>query len=74
MWDETNSGLEKRFEFSDFAGALAFVNRVGELAERANHHPDIKFGWGYVEVSLFTHSAGKVTDKDRELAQQIDTI
>lgn len=74
MWKATETGLNKRFEFKDFAEALTFVNKAGELAEKANHHPDIKFGWGYAEISLFTHSAGKITDKDHGLAEQIDAI
>lgn len=74
MWQEVDNKLTKRFEFDNFAHALAFVNKVGELAEAANHHPDIKFGWGYAEVSLSTHSEGQVTDKDRHLAEQINQL
>lgn len=74
MWQEADNQLDKRFEFKDFAEALDFVNKVGKLAEAANHHPDIEFGWGYANISLKTHSAGKVTNKDRQLAGQIDQI
>ena len=73
-WQEKDGKLWRRFEFENFAKALAFVNKVGELAEAANHHPDINFGWGYVEVSLFTHSENKITDKDHNLAQKIDGL
>ena len=74
MWNESTSGLTKRFEFSDFAQTLDFVNRVGKLAETAKHHPDVKFGWGYAEITLMTHSENKVTEKDRSLAKQIDQL
>lgn len=74
MWQEFDNKLTRKFNFKNFAEALAFVNKVGKLAESANHHPDMSFGWGYVEITLTTHSAGKVTDKDKKLAQQIDNI
>jgi len=64
--------LRKEFEFKDFKSALAFVNKVGELAEAANHHPDICFGWGKVEISLVTHESGGVTQKDIDLAGKIE--
>lgn len=74
MWREKNNCLVKEFTFSDFKSALTLVNKVGVLAEEMNHHPDIELGWGRVKVSLTTHSAGKVTDRDRELAEKIDTL
>lgn len=74
MWQEENNSLVREFGFKDFRAALDFVNKVGELAEKANHHPDIELGWGRVKVKLTTHSEGKVTDKDRNLAEEIDTI
>ena len=56
--------------FADFAGAIAFVNRVAELAERANHHPDmLVHGWNKVRLTLSTHSEGGLTDADFELAR-----
>jgi len=73
-WSEADSTIKRRFEFDDFAQALAFVSRVGQLAESANHHPDITFGWGYAEVSLTSHDAGEVTGRDRELATKIDEL
>lgn len=60
--------------FKDFKTALAFVVKVGELAEAAKHHPDINFGWGYVDLTLSTHSADGLTDKDFDLATQIDAL
>ena len=74
MWEEKNKSLVRKFSFSDFKSALAFVNKVGDLAEAANHHPDISLGWGKVVVSLTTHSEGGVTEKDRQLANEIDQI
>jgi 4a-hydroxytetrahydrobiopterin dehydratase len=74
MWQEENNALAREFTFNDFKAALLFVNRVGDLAEEHNHHPDIELGWGRVKVILTTHSEGKVTDKDRQLAQAIDTL
>lgn len=73
-WVEKHGKLFKRFEFNNFAEALEFVNKIGELAEQKNHHPDISFGWGYVEVSLFTHSENKITKEDQNLASSIDQI
>ncbi len=59
--------------FPDFASAIAFVNRVAELAEAANHHPDILVhGWNHVRLTLCTHSAGGLTEADFELASRID--
>ncbi len=74
MWREENNYLIEEFKFGDFKAALEFVNKVGELAETANHHPDVEFGWGYVKVKLTTHSEGEVTDKDHKLAQEIDKL
>lgn len=66
--------LFKRFEFKDFSQALHYVNELGEAAEAAGHHPDLKLGWGYVEVALTTHDAGGVTGLDVTLAQQADAL
>lgn len=74
MWNEENNSVYKEFKFSDFKTALEFVNKVGELAEKHNHHPDIELGWGRVKLTLSTHSEGKVTQKDSQLATLIDKI
>ena len=66
--------LIKLFRFKNFIEALKFVNKVGGLAEKSGHHPDINLGWGYVKVWLTTHDAHGITDKDYELAKQIDLI
>lgn len=74
-WVEENFSLQKTFEFQDFKEALVFVNRVGEIAERMQHHPDIGIkDYKKVFVSTTTHDAGKVTAKDQELAAEIDQI
>jgi 4a-hydroxytetrahydrobiopterin dehydratase len=73
-WSADNGLLKRRYEFPNFAEALAFVNKVGELAEVADHHPDITFGWGYAEIALTTHDRGGITDFDLNLAQRIEMI
>lgn len=70
MWTDT---IQKTFELNDFKEALAFVNTVGELAEKADHHPTITMhDYKKVTISLTTHSEGKVTKKDHELSKQIE--
>jgi len=67
-WQEVDGALQREFTFANFAEALAFVNRVGELAEAENHHPDIELGWGRAVLRWRTHSEDAITDRDRELA------
>ncbi len=74
MWQENDNSISKEYTFADFTSALSFVNRVGELAEQANHHPTITLEWRKVTITLSTHSQGKVTDKDRALAKEIDQL
>ncbi|HEU5066123.1 MAG TPA: 4a-hydroxytetrahydrobiopterin dehydratase [Gaiellaceae bacterium] len=66
--------LQREHEFRDFAEALAFVNRVGELAERENHHPDIEIHWNRVTLRWWTHVAHAVTDRDYELAELANSV
>jgi 4a-hydroxytetrahydrobiopterin dehydratase len=66
--------LQRELEFRDFAAALAFVNRVGELAERENHHPDIEIRWSKVTLRWWTHVAESVTDRDYELAARSNEL
>lgn len=63
-----------RLKFPDFKTALAFVIRTSDLAEAEDHHPDIRFGWGYVECYLTTHSADGLTRNDFILAAKIDAL
>jgi 4a-hydroxytetrahydrobiopterin dehydratase len=67
-WSEAENALERTFTFRDFREALSFVNRVGELAEAENHHPDIAIHYKKVTLRWWTHTAGGITDRDRELA------
>ena len=73
-WESKDEMIVRRLKFANFAESLAFVNKVGELAEAADHHPDITFGWGYAEIALMTHDRGGVTDVDIALAKKIDAI
>jgi 4a-hydroxytetrahydrobiopterin dehydratase len=66
--------LKKNYAFSNFAEALEFVNRVGEVAEEQGHHPDICFGWGKVEVTIWTHKIDGLTESDFILAAKIDQL
>jgi 4a-hydroxytetrahydrobiopterin dehydratase len=69
------SSIVRELAFPDFAAAIAFVDRVAELAEAANHHPDILVhGWNKVRLTLSTHSQGGLTDADFQLAGEIDRI
>ena len=73
-WHAAEDILKKRFEFKNFAEALEFVNKVGAIAERFDHHPDICFGWGYAEINLTTHDRGGLTDFDFAVAREIEKI
>lgn len=66
--------ISKEFNFKNFAEALSFVNRIGEIADRINHHPDIILKWGYVKIELWTHKANGLTHMDFETAKQIDLL
>jgi 4a-hydroxytetrahydrobiopterin dehydratase len=73
-WTDSGGALERTFELSSFAEAIAFVNRVAELAESENHHPDIAISYKTVTLRWTTHSAGGITDRDRELAERTDAL
>ena len=66
--------ITKTFKFPDFREALAFVNRVGELAEEQGHHPDILLAWGKVEITTWTHKIDGLTESDFILAAKIDQL
>ena len=66
--------LTKTFKFADFAGALKFVNEVGEIAEREDHHPDIYLAWGKARIDIWTHKINGLTESDFVLAAKIDTL
>ena len=66
--------IERKLSFGDFAATLAFVNRVGELAEAEGHHPDISFGWGYCDITLYTHKIGGLHENDFIMAAKINGL
>jgi 4a-hydroxytetrahydrobiopterin dehydratase len=66
--------IEKEYTFPDFAQALAFTNKVGALAEQADHHPDIELSWGRVKIVFWTHSVGGLSEKDFALAEKCDLL
>ena len=72
-WNLEEDAIVKQFKFKDFIEALSFVNTIGLEAEKMDHHPDILiFAWNKVKITISTHSAGGVTDKDFSLAQKIE--
>jgi 4a-hydroxytetrahydrobiopterin dehydratase len=74
-WQVVNGHhLKRTFTFPDFAKALAFVNRVGEIAENEGHHPDIFLTWGKAEITTWTHTIDGLTESDFILAAKIDKI
>ena len=74
-WREEGESLVRDFELANFREAMAFVNRVAEVAEEANHHPDILVhGWNKVRLTLSTHSAGGITAADLDMARRLDGV
>jgi 4a-hydroxytetrahydrobiopterin dehydratase len=73
-WSRSGDAIEKVYELDSFPGAIAFVTRVGFLAEQADHHPDLDVRWRKVRVALSTHSEGGVTEKDLTLAGEIEAV
>jgi 4a-hydroxytetrahydrobiopterin dehydratase len=73
-WDEVDNALERTFEFPSYLGGAEFVGSVAQAAEQADHHPDLLLTWRKVKVRWSTHSAGGVTDRDRELAQTTNEL
>jgi 4a-hydroxytetrahydrobiopterin dehydratase len=72
-WRREDDAIVRDLKFDDFAAAIAFVNRVAEIAESANHHPDVLVhGWNKVRLTLSTHSEGGITQADLDLAGRID--
>ncbi|HET6625940.1 MAG TPA: 4a-hydroxytetrahydrobiopterin dehydratase [Nocardioidaceae bacterium] len=73
-WRKLAQGLHARFSTGDFAAGLRFVTAVGEAAEAANHHPDVKLTYPRVDVTLVSHDVGGITQRDLDLARQISEI
>lgn len=72
--DDEAKKIKRKFKFKNFAESLAFVNKVGELAESEGHHPDIELGWGYVKIKLTTHAIHGLSENDFILAAKINEI
>jgi len=66
--------LSKDYKFENFEKSLNFVNKVSQIAENENHHPDLKFGWGYANIIIFTHAINGLAESDFVLAAKIDEI
>jgi 4a-hydroxytetrahydrobiopterin dehydratase len=73
-WEVVDEALERTFEFPSFPEAIAFVNRVAEAAEEANHHPDIAISWNAVTVRWWTHVKRAITERDVEMAKRTDEL
>ena len=72
--DEMATRISRRFTFPDFATALAFVQRVGDIAESEGHHPDISLGWGYAEVTFYTHKIKGLHENDFIMAAKVNKL
>ena len=72
--DDESFYLIKNFKFKNFDESQNFVNKVGNIAEEENHHPDISFGWGYCKIKIFTHAIQGLAESDFILAAKIDKI
>jgi 4a-hydroxytetrahydrobiopterin dehydratase len=73
-WKKKGNAITRLYQFKDFPAAIKFVNAVARLAEKAWHHPDIDIRWNKVTLTLTTHDAGGLTEKDFELAKKFDQI
>ena len=73
-WAEVDGALERRFRFADFKEAIAFVNRLADAAEAANHHPDLTIHWDTVTVRWWTHVENAITERDVEMARRTDAL
>ena len=74
-WEIKNNFLTKEFEFENFLKVVEFINKIAKIAEKENHHPDLKlYSYKKLKVMLFTHSENKITDKDYLLAKKIDEL
>lgn len=72
--DSSGSKIKRSFKFKNFMKSLEFVNKVGNIAEKEGHHPDINFGWGYCDIVIFTHKIKGLHENDFILAAKINEI
>ena len=73
-WSHQGKSIQKRYTLKSFMPAMGLVNKIAEEAEKVQHHPDITINYNVVGIALSTHSEGGVTQKDFDLAQQIDNL
>ena len=73
-WSREGEAITKTYKLRDFTSAMAFVNDVADIAESANHHPDIDIRWNRVRLTLSTHSAGRLTKLDLDVADRIERV
>lgn len=73
-WKKKGAAITRTYQFKDFPAAIKFVNRVAKLAEKEWHHPDIDIRWNKVTLTLSTHDAGGLTEKDFSLAKRFDGL
>jgi 4a-hydroxytetrahydrobiopterin dehydratase len=73
-WNEVRGALQRGYRFKDFAQAIAFVDRLAEAAEAANHHPDIAISWNAVTVRWWTHVERAITERDVDMARLTDEL
>lgn len=73
-WQRAGKAIQRVFEFPDFKAAMAFVNKIADAAEQANHHPDIDIRYNKVTMALISHDSGGVTQRDVRMAQRINQI
>jgi 4a-hydroxytetrahydrobiopterin dehydratase len=73
-WNEVRGALQRGYRFANFREGIAFVNRLAEAAEEANHHPDIAISWNAVTVRWFTHTKHAITERDVEMARRSDEL
>ena len=73
-WSREGEAIVKEFSCGDFAGSVAFVNRLTPVAEDMNHHPDLTVSWSTVTLTISTHSEGGLTAADFELARRIEAL
>ena len=73
-WERDGDAIRRSFKLEDFKGSVDFVNRLTQVAEEMNHHPDLEISWDTVTAKITTHSEGGLTENDFELAQRIDGL
>jgi 4a-hydroxytetrahydrobiopterin dehydratase len=73
-WEREGDAIRKEFKRGDFKGSVHFINRITEVAEEMNHHPDLEVSWDTVTVSITTHAEGGLTENDFELASKLDAL